>query len=84
MPPICPSAGYTDQNKLALTPTSRFGLELGREDRLLLGMMRRLSHTQLPLAGMKLQILFHVGKHLNWSTVVKEQLTSFESTTTLC
>ncbi len=25
MPPICPSAGYTDQNKLALTPTSRFG-----------------------------------------------------------
>jgi hypothetical protein len=25
MPPICPSAGYTDQNKLAMTPTSRFG-----------------------------------------------------------
>lgn len=25
MPPICPSAGYTDQNKLAPTPTSRFG-----------------------------------------------------------
>jgi hypothetical protein len=43
-------------------------LELRREDKLLLGMMRRFSHTQLPLAGMKLQIMFHVGKHLHWST----------------
>jgi hypothetical protein len=84
MPPICPSAGYTYQTNWHPPQHPGLVLELRREDRLLLGMMRRLSHTQLPLAGMKLQILFHVGKHLHWSTVVKEQLTSFESTTTLC